>query len=101
VLEDVRRFARRRPGAFLLAAGATGFAFGRAVRAGAMSSHSSESPAMRGYGSNGLYSSYGSGTSDFGMTGDVDYQTTTALIIEPDDTLPPPTTGTRPESQMP
>jgi hypothetical protein len=110
VLDDVRRFARRRPGAFLLAAGATGFAFGRAVRAGAMSSHSSESPAVRGYGSNGLYSSYGDGTSDssygggttdLGMTGDVEYRTTTALIIEPDDTLPPPSTGTRPERQMP
>ena len=101
VLDDVRRFARRRPGAFLLAAGATGFVFGRAVRAGAMSSHRSESPAMRGYGSNGLYSSYGGGTSDLDMTGDVEYRTTTAVIIEPEDTLPPPSTGTRPERQTP
>ena len=37
VLQDVRQFARRRPGMFLLAAGATGFAIGRIVRSGAMS----------------------------------------------------------------
>ena len=38
VMQDVRRFARRRPGMFLLAAGATGFAIGRIVKAGGMSS---------------------------------------------------------------
>ena len=37
VLQDVRRFARRRPGMFLLAAGVTGFAIGRVVKAGGMS----------------------------------------------------------------
>jgi hypothetical protein len=37
VLQDVRRFARRRPGMFLLAAGVTGFAIGRIVKAGGMS----------------------------------------------------------------
>jgi hypothetical protein len=37
VLQDVRRFARRRPGMFLLAAGVTGFAIGRLVKAGGMS----------------------------------------------------------------
>jgi hypothetical protein len=35
VMRDVRQFARRRPGLFLLAAGATGFAIGRIVKAGA------------------------------------------------------------------
>jgi hypothetical protein len=35
VLADIQRFARRRPAAFLLAAGALGFAAGRLVRAGA------------------------------------------------------------------
>jgi hypothetical protein len=33
--EDLSRFARRRPGAFLLGAGLVGFAAGRVVRAGA------------------------------------------------------------------
>ena len=37
VIQDVRRFARRRPGMFLLAAGVTGFAIGRIVKAGGMS----------------------------------------------------------------
>ena len=37
-MRDVRQFARRRPGMFLLAAGATGFAIGRIVKAGGMSS---------------------------------------------------------------
>jgi gas vesicle protein len=37
VMQDVRAFARRRPGMFLLAAGATGFAIGRIVKAGGMS----------------------------------------------------------------
>jgi len=37
VLQDVRRFARRRPAMFLLAAGVTGFAIGRLVKAGGMS----------------------------------------------------------------
>ena len=42
VMQDVRRFARRRPGMFLLAAGATGFAIGRIVKAGGMSSSQNE-----------------------------------------------------------
>ena len=44
VLQDVRAFARRRPGMFLLAAGATGFAIGRIVKAGGMSSAQNEGP---------------------------------------------------------
>ena len=42
VLQDVKRFARRRPGMFLLAAGATGFAIGRIVKAGGVSSSQTE-----------------------------------------------------------
>ena len=38
VMEDVTRFARRRPGAFLLCAAGVGFVAGRAVRAGAAAS---------------------------------------------------------------
>jgi len=44
VMQDVRAFARRRPGMFLLAAGATGFAIGRMVKAGGMSSSQNEGP---------------------------------------------------------
>ena len=44
VMQDVRAFARRRPGMFLLAAGATGFAIGRIVKAGGMSSAQNEGP---------------------------------------------------------
>jgi len=44
VMQDVRAFARRRPGMFLLAAGATGFAIGRIVKAGGMSSSQNEGP---------------------------------------------------------
>jgi len=102
VLEDVRRFARRRPGAFLLAAGATGFAVGRAVRAGAMSSHNSEPQGMTGYGSNGLYSQYGAGngSDELGLPVEMEYRSTT-IILEPDDTLPPPTMGMQEERQIP
>jgi hypothetical protein len=39
LLDDVSRFARRKPGAFLLVAATTGFAVGRLVRAGAAASH--------------------------------------------------------------
>ena len=42
VMQDVRRFARRRPGMFLLAAGATGFAIGRIVKSGGMSRSQNE-----------------------------------------------------------
>jgi hypothetical protein len=44
VMQDVRAFARRRPGMFLLAAGATGFAIGRIVKAGGMSNSQDEGP---------------------------------------------------------
>ena len=42
VMQDVRHFARRRPGMFLLAAGATGFAIGRIVKSGGMSGSQNE-----------------------------------------------------------
>jgi hypothetical protein len=52
VLQDVRRFARRRPGMFLLAAGVTGFAIGRIVKAGGMSgSQQDELESATAYGS--------------------------------------------------
>jgi hypothetical protein len=41
VADDVANFARRRPGVFLAAAGVLGFAVGRMVRSGALSSSSS------------------------------------------------------------
>jgi gas vesicle protein len=44
VMQDVRGFARRRPGMFLLAAGATGFAIGRIVKAGGVSGPNHDGP---------------------------------------------------------
>jgi hypothetical protein len=99
VLADVRRFARRRPAMFLFAAGVTGFALGRAVRAGAMSSHESEPDRMSEYSSNGTNSNY-RGTSD-GLGSQTEYRAVTAVIVEPEDTLPPPTTGGQTERQIP
>jgi len=43
MIEDVSRFARRRPGAFLAAAGILGFAVGRVVRSGGATSAASPS----------------------------------------------------------
>jgi ElaB/YqjD/DUF883 family membrane-anchored ribosome-binding protein len=48
IVDDVSRFARRRPAAFLAAAGVAGFAIGRLVRSGAMqSSESSDADRSR------------------------------------------------------
>jgi hypothetical protein len=44
VIDDLSSFARRRPGAFLLAAGVAGFAIGRAARAGAAAAHDQSAP---------------------------------------------------------
>jgi len=41
MLEDIARYARRKPGTFLLMSGAAGFFVGRLVRAGAAASHES------------------------------------------------------------
>ena len=55
VLQDVRQFARRRPGMFLLAAGVTGFAIGRIVKAGGMSaSQADELESANSYRSDGV-----------------------------------------------
>ena len=43
LVDDVSSFARRRPGAFLLAAGVAGFAVGRIARAGAAVAHDGQS----------------------------------------------------------
>jgi len=50
LLEDIARYARRKPGSFLLMAGAAGFFAGRLVRAGAAASHENGDGAQR-YGS--------------------------------------------------
>ncbi len=53
VMEDVTRFARRRPGTFLLCAAGVGFVAGRAVRAGAAASRDgllNQPSASVGYG---------------------------------------------------
>jgi hypothetical protein len=60
LLDDVSRFARRKPGTFLLVAAVAGFGVGRLVRAGAASQSTSDSgfPAM--YASSGVQSTRGS-----------------------------------------
>jgi len=98
VLGDVRSFARRRPGMFLLAAGIGGFAIGRAVRSGAMSSPESDGESMSDYSSNGRYSTYGGSRDDLALP--IEYSAAT-VVIEPADTLPPPATGTTTEWETP
>ena len=63
ILEDVRAFARRRPGTFLLGALAAGVVFGRVAR-GAKDAKSTDS--TTGYGTAGLA---GTGTTGYGTTG--------------------------------
>jgi hypothetical protein len=98
ILGDVRSFARRRPGMFLLAAGISGFAIGRAVRAGAMSSPQSGDGQMNNYSSNGRYSTYDRSGDDLAMP--VEYSAAT-IVIEPAETLPPPAAGTTTEWETP
>ena len=96
LLQDVRRFARRRPAVFLLAAGVTGFAIGRMVRSGAMNgSQQSPRDAALGYGSNGRYPG-SRGTADE-LAIPVGYSGATGLVVESDESLPAPTAGTRAE----
>jgi hypothetical protein len=89
VLSDVRSFARRRPGAFLLAAAAAGVLAGRATR-GAAAARKAESETSQGYsGGAGYGSSYGSGyaagyegTTAGYRTGDVEPLTGTGSYSE-------------------
>lgn len=67
--EDVRSFARRRPGTFLLGCAAIGVIAGRATRGAAAakqaesSSHGRHAVDIReGYGTEGTYGTYGTGT---------------------------------------
>jgi hypothetical protein len=53
LLDDVSRFARRKPGTFLLFAAVAGFGVGRLVRAGAASQSTSDSGSSATYGSVG------------------------------------------------
>ena len=50
IVDDVSRFARRRPAVFLAAAGVAGFAIGRLVRSGAMQSNESSETDRNRYG---------------------------------------------------
>jgi hypothetical protein len=47
LVDDLSSFARRRPGAFLLAAGVAGFAIGRVARAGVAAAHDDQSNSQR------------------------------------------------------
>jgi hypothetical protein len=64
VLDDVARYARRKPGMFLLMAGVAGFSVGRFVRAGAAASHESDglNEYQRRYGTGYRPPEMGSGT---------------------------------------
>jgi hypothetical protein len=53
LLDDVSRFARRKPGTFLLFAAVAGFGVGRLVRAGAASQSTSDPGSRTMYGSDG------------------------------------------------
>ncbi len=64
-LDEASRYARRRPGMFLLGAVAAGFAVGRLVRAGASSSHSSSDGVDR-LGAGTRYGALGTGTTRTG-----------------------------------
>jgi len=98
ILGDVRSFARRRPAMFLLAAGISGFAIGRAVRAGAMSSPHTDGEATGDYSSNGRYSTYNPSRDELGLPGEY---SAASVVIEPVPTLPPPAAGTTTEWQTP
>jgi len=65
MLQDVSRYARRKPGSFLLMAGVAGFFAGRLVRAGAAANSESNSDSQGWQGSQGYGSSY---TPQFGNT---------------------------------
>jgi len=56
VVQDVSSFARRRPGVFLLSAGALGFAVGRIIRSGGASSSSPSSSSSSSTGAQPLAS---------------------------------------------
>jgi len=60
LVDDLSSFARRRPAAFLMAAGVAGFAMGRLARAGAAASHEGQQPQQLGqYGQYSQYGQYG------------------------------------------
>lgn len=68
VMNDVTRFARRRPGLFLLGAATVGFAMGRTLRAGMAASQDDEQDSYAAIGGADQYGMIGS-TSDFATTG--------------------------------
>src|SRR3954451_12798837 len=72
MVEDVTNFARRRPMAFLVGAAIGGFAIGRLVRAGAMSSNQNGSNGSAMYGTGGAMDgglqSWEQSTGDGGLT---------------------------------
>lgn len=74
VVEDIRRFARRRPGTFLLGAVAAGVVAGRATRAAAAARRRQQADERGGYGypaagTPGYAGEYPSGTGSYGTTG--------------------------------
>lgn len=72
VVEDVRRFARRRPGTFLLGAVTAGIVAGRATRAAAAARRRQQADERGGYptaGTPGYAGAYPSATTGYGATG--------------------------------
>jgi hypothetical protein len=62
LLDEVRRFARQRPGVFLLSAAAVGFIGGRLTRGIAAEAHDDGSGQSTGTGYSGGYGGYGTAT---------------------------------------
>jgi len=103
LLEEVKRFARRRPGVFLAIAAGAGLVAGRLTRALASSSGESNSSGgsggatvtsgARGYaGSTGTTGTSGMGTSGTGTTGVTPPPVTAPPVTPPRATEPPATT---------
>jgi hypothetical protein len=93
MLDDARRFARRRPGTFLLSAAALGFAAGRLLRAGAGNGNSDGNSDGNGSGSgvNGARAMAGSrGPSDWMDAGRGGTPSAVRPMTDPA-TMPPPT----------
>lgn len=65
LVDDLSTFARRRPGAFLVAAGAAGFAAGRLARAGAATASDEQSAQQFSSGNGSSQFSSGNGSSQF------------------------------------
>jgi hypothetical protein len=92
LLDDVRSFARRKPGLFLLGAAAAGVLAGR-LTSGVKAAHSDTSPSTNGLAAQTNYVDPAPTYSDYSAPATSTYATTGAATGAP---LPPPPYGTVP-----